>query len=145
MEPKQWKRGGGQQTMSAGSSPILEPMKKPLLRMEWWVRHAAFGSEVVPEVNWIFMIFSFCEVEYRRDSNGVVAEKDETSIRESELLTRNILRKEGMLADSTCAVSNSGTICLRRVTFSLGFLNGKFVSVPIIKWAASRCDSAAKT
>jgi len=132
-------------------------MKYPLLRMEWWVRHAAFGNEVVPDVNWMLMMSSlsrgesgtmalpFCKVEWRRDSNGVVAEKVETSIRESELLTRKIFRNEGMLADSTFAASKSGTICFRRATFSLGFLNGKFVSVPIIKCAASRCESAAMT
>lgn len=84
------------------------------------------------------MSFPFCEVEDNRDSNGVVVENDETSIRESELSTRMIFRNEGTLADSIFAASKSGTICFRSVTFSLGFLNGRFVSVPIIKCAASR-------
>ena len=89
--------------------------------------------------------FSFSEVEYRRFSKGVIAEKDETLILESELSTKTIFRNEVILADSTFAASKSGTICFKRVTFSLGFLKGKFVSVPMIKCAASRCESAAIT
>ncbi len=82
--------------------------------------------------------FPVSVIEYKRDSNEVVAEKGETSILESELSTRMIFRNEGTLADSILAASKSGTICFRSVTFSLGFLNGRFVSVPIIKCAASR-------
>lgn len=56
MEPKQWNRGGGQQIMSAGERSMRSPMEKPLLRMERWVRQAAFGAEVVPEVNWMLIV-----------------------------------------------------------------------------------------
>ena len=35
-------------------------MKKPLLRMLWWVSVAAFGEPVVPEVNWMLMGSSNC-------------------------------------------------------------------------------------
>lgn len=127
------------------------------MRIEWWVKQAAFGKEVVPDVNWMLIIssgsrgesgtiaFPVSEEECRRDSNGVIAEKDETSIRDSELSTRKIFRSEVTLADSIFSASKSGTICFKRVTFSLGFLNGKFVSVPMIKCAASRCESAAIT
>jgi hypothetical protein len=127
------------------------------LRIEWWVKHAAFGKDVVPDVNWMLTIsfgsrgesgtiaFPFSEDECRRDSNGVIAEKDETSTRDSELSTRKTFRNEVTLADSISFASKSGTICFKRVTFSLGFLNGKFVSVPMIKCAASRCESAAIT
>lgn len=52
IEPKQWNIGGGQQTTSVGVRPIRVAMKKPLLRIPVWVRQAAFGVEVVPDVNW---------------------------------------------------------------------------------------------
>lgn len=65
--PKQWKRGGGQQIMSEGVRPIREPMKYPLLRIEWWVRQAAFGVDVVPDVNWMLIISSLC-----RGSSGMI-------------------------------------------------------------------------
>jgi hypothetical protein len=127
------------------------------LRIEWWVKQAAFGKEVVPDVNWMLMIssgskgesgtiaFPVPEEACRRDSNGVIAEKDETSILDFESSTRKIFRNEVTLADWIFFASKSGTICFKRVTFSLGFLNGKFVSVPMIKCAASRCESAAIT
>lgn len=56
MEPKQWNKGGGQQIMSAGERSMRSPMEEPLLRMERWVRQAALGREVVPEVNWMLIV-----------------------------------------------------------------------------------------
>lgn len=45
--------------MSDGVRSIRAPIEKPLFRMERWVREAALGREVVPEVNCMFMISVF--------------------------------------------------------------------------------------
>lgn len=58
-DPKQWNNGGGQQIMSDGVRSIRAPIENPLFRMERCVREAALGSEVVPEVNCIFMMSVF--------------------------------------------------------------------------------------
>lgn len=42
--------------MSRGVRSMRVPMEWPLLRMERWVRAAALGAEVVPEVNWMLMV-----------------------------------------------------------------------------------------
>lgn len=42
--------------MSLGVRSMRFPMLKPLLRIERWVREAALGVEVVPEVNWMLMV-----------------------------------------------------------------------------------------
>ena len=91
------------------------------------------------------MILSpFCEDDERRRSvNGVNAEYFDTALCVSELSTRKTFRNDGTLGDCTVLPSKSGTISFKRLQFSLGFLNGNFVSVPIIKWLASRCESAA--
>lgn len=44
--------------MSCSVRSILSPMLLPLLRIERCVRQAAFGEDVVPEVNWILMMSS---------------------------------------------------------------------------------------
>lgn len=44
--------------MSMGVRSILSPMLLPLLRIERWVRQAALGREVVPEVNWMLTMSS---------------------------------------------------------------------------------------
>lgn len=114
------------------------------------MRHAAFGALVVPDVNWMLTISSLCNsssgttvsaflaLENRRSVNGVVAWKEEVLIRSSELLTSIIFRSDGTDADSNFEFSRSGEIVLRSVTFSLGDLYGKVVSVPIIRCAASK-------
>lgn len=35
---------------------MRSPMEEPLFRMERCVRQAAFGAEVVPEVNWMLTV-----------------------------------------------------------------------------------------
>ena len=52
-DPKQWKSGGGQHTMSAGVRRILSPIWEPLFKIERWLKHAALGIAVVPDVNWM--------------------------------------------------------------------------------------------
>ena len=47
---------------------MRSPMLLPLLRIERWVRQAAFGREVVPEVNWMLMMSS-----EERDRSGLEA------------------------------------------------------------------------
>lgn len=56
MQPKQWKRGGGHTTISVGVRPMRSPIELPLFRIALWLKHAAFGMAVVPEVNWIFIV-----------------------------------------------------------------------------------------
>ena len=56
MQPKQWKSGGGQHIISEGVRSMRSPILLPLLRIERWVRQAAFGTEVVPDVNWMLMM-----------------------------------------------------------------------------------------
>lgn len=51
--------------MSCSVRSIRSPMLLPLFRIERCERHAAFGVEVVPEVNWMFTISSGC-----RDCRG---------------------------------------------------------------------------
>lgn len=49
--------------MSLGVRDMRAPMEWPLLSIEWCVRHAALGEEVVPDVNWIFIVSSICRGE----------------------------------------------------------------------------------
>jgi len=49
--------------MSSGVSAMRAPIEWPLLRIEWCVRHAAFGDEVVPDVNWMLIVSSMCSGE----------------------------------------------------------------------------------
>lgn len=42
--------------MSFSVRSILSPMLLPLFKIERWVRQAALGAEVVPEVNWILIM-----------------------------------------------------------------------------------------
>lgn len=39
--------------MSSGVRRILSPIWEPLLRIDRWIRHAALGIAVVPDVNWM--------------------------------------------------------------------------------------------
>ena len=48
------------QTLSSGPSFCASPMKKPLLRMLWWVSVAPLGAPVVPLVNWMLIGSSNC-------------------------------------------------------------------------------------
>ena len=48
------------QTLSSGPSRCASPMKKPLLRMLWWVSVAPLGAPVVPLVNWMLIGSSNC-------------------------------------------------------------------------------------
>lgn len=41
---------------SSGVNSILSPMLFPLFSILRWLRHAAFGILVVPDVNWILTI-----------------------------------------------------------------------------------------
>lgn len=97
--------------MSVGLRSILSPMLLPLLRMERWVRQAALGREVVPEVNWMLMMSSgdkdgsalevlelVCERTSLKLSRGF---RFEASIRPSEFSTRMICCRDG--TDSDCS------------------------------------------
>lgn len=97
--------------MSVGVRSILSPMLLPLLRIELWVRQAALGREVVPEVNWMLMISSgdkdrsvlevlpsACE---RTSLKLSRAFKFEVSIRPPEFSTRMTCFRDG--TDSDCS------------------------------------------
>lgn len=142
--------------MSVGRRDMREPMEKPLLRIEWWVRQAAFGRVVVPDVNWMLTMSSLWssesgmmswtpELSFMREVKGVAAENGEVSIRPAALSTKMIFRRDGTDSDCTSGNVRSAAIALSRVTFSRGGLYATFVSAPIIKWAASRCESADMT
>ncbi len=88
----------------------------------------------------------FWEVVPRKISEkGVVAENEETSILDEELSTSMIFFNERTLALSTLLAPRSGMSCCNSVTFSRGGLYGRFVSVPMMRCAASRCDRAEIT
>jgi hypothetical protein len=154
--PKQWNKGGGQQTTSSAVSRIRSPMKYPLFKIDSCVRHAAFGRPVVPDVNWMLIVsclsrgssgtrvlpFSLTDP-FTRSVNGVVAFKRDGSILPSELSTTMTLRSEGTDSDRNLDDDRSPAISFRSVIFSRGGLYGRFVSVPIMRWAAERWASAA--
>lgn len=130
--------------MSDGLRPIRSPMKKPLLRIDRCDSEAAFGIDVVPDVNWMLTISSGWSsgsglilwrmlLEDRRSAKAVVALSCETSMRDEELSTRIKLRRDGTDSDSSFLVVRSGIICSNKVMFSRGVLYGRLVSVPIIK------------
>ena len=52
------------QTRSRSVRRCASPMKKPLLRMLWWVSVAPLGAPVVPLVNW--MLIGVVELQLRR-------------------------------------------------------------------------------
>lgn len=136
--------------ISVGVRPIREPIWKPLLRIERWLREAAFGAEVVPEVNCMF-IMSFGDngesgittwlavLGSKSDMNGVVAFRFEVSNFPFELSTKMRFLKDGTVGDCSIPfLERSGIISFRSVIFSLGGLKARFVSFPMIRWAASR-------
>lgn len=120
-----------------------------------WLRQAAFGRAVVPDVNWMLIMSSrwrgesgvtaWLVCEYRRSLKGVVDLKSETSRRPAELSTRMTLCRDGTDADSIDPEVRSGEICLSSDMFSRGGLKGRLVSVPIMRCVAERCDRAEIT
>ena len=124
-------------------------------RIERCERQAALGEEVVPDVNWMFTISLLVSGEER--GGGVESASEETaanetaarssfgSMRPLELSTRMICRSEGTASDSILDLATSGTILLMRETLERGDLKGRFVSVPMTRWEASRCVRAETT
>lgn len=123
--------------------------------MDRWARHAALGIEVVPEVNWMF-IMSWLERGAEgagagawrsafRPVKGVVARRALISMRPDALSTRTMCLSDGTLSDSSFDAERSGTRASRRVMLFRGGLNGRFVSVPMTRWETSRWVSAEMT
>lgn len=133
--------------MSLGVRSMREPIWYPLLRMERWVRQAAFWVEVVPEVNWMLMM-SVLERYWggrgvegswlRRSRKGVVDLKGAESMRPEELSTRIKCLRVGTVGESRLEPVRSGISCWNSGIFERGGLNGRLVSVLMIKCEASR-------
>ena len=142
---------------SFDDKPMRSPMENPLFRMARCDRHAAFGMAVVPDVNWMLIVslgFSGASgvrfrrevCPYRRSSKGIVDLSAATSTRPRELSTRIISLRDGTDADSMPRPdSRSGAICLSSVMFSRGGLKARFVSAPMMRRVAERCDNAEMT
>lgn len=83
--------------MSCSVRSMRSPMLLPLFSMERWLKQAAFGEDVVPEVNWMFTISSGWRSDLKNGSDdlpskriwlkSVVVRNFDASIRPSELLT----------------------------------------------------------
>lgn len=63
----------------------------------------------------------------------MVAPNEEVSILPEELSTRMMFLSDGTAVDSSLDASRLGSMVLSSVTFSLGDLNARFVSVPITR------------
>lgn len=100
--------------MSSGVRCMRSPIWAPLLRMERWLRQAAFGMAVVPDVNWMFTISSgerFLGGSGRvssewscsdmMDEYGVRVLNESVLTRPCELSTRIILLSVGTTSDSS--------------------------------------------
>lgn len=150
-----WNRGGGQQTTSSGVRSMRSPMLLPLLRILLWLRHAALGLLVVPDVNCMFAISlgsrpwsskalscapSSTTCSYRR-----VLLYSETSMRPAELSTRTIFCNDGTSSDSSFEPVRFGTRCVRSDILERGSFRGRFVSAPMMRWDAARWFSAERT
>ena len=97
-----------------------------------WERQAAFGEEVVPDVNWMFTISLLesresgvgaeVEVSLEMELQGVVARRFEGSIRPAELSTKMMCLREGIASEVREDEDRSGTIDCSKDTFDLGGL-----------------------
>ncbi len=76
------------------------------------------------------------------EAKGVVARSGLGSIRPAELSTMTIRSRLGTISDCNFEADRSGTRLWRRDIFDRGGLNGRLVSVPMIRCEASRCVSA---
>jgi len=85
------------------------------------------------------------EVVLKRDVNGIVAFKGDTSTLDEELSTKKIFFNDGTDADSSLEDVRLGAICCSKETFSRGGLYARFVSAPIMRCAAARCERADMT
>lgn len=106
-------------------------------------RHAAFGVDVVPEVNCILTtslldrgesgvgaaVDASCDIEV----HGVAARIADGSTRPEELSTRIMLFREGIASELRVEDDKSGTIDCSIERFDLGDLKGRFVSVPMTR------------
>lgn len=141
--------------MSCGVRSIRSPMLLPLLRIERWERQAALGREVVPEVNWMLMVSLGWRGDFGKGSRlcperrmwlySVMGLREEGLMRPSELLTMMICWSDGTTLDSSFGDWRSGMICWSSGIFDRGSFLGRFVSVPMMRWEASRWLRAEMT
>lgn len=134
--------------MSISVSSIRSPMLLPLLRIERWVRQAAFGIEVVPLVNCILTTSSGwrpglgTSVPFTPGSStslkAMVELKASRFTRPEELSATMICFSEGTSSDCSMCDLNPCRIFLRSGTFDCGSLLERFVSAPMIRWDTLR-------
>jgi hypothetical protein len=95
----------------------------------------------VPDVNWMLTMSllerfwggsAFEDGLLRRSTKGVVARKEEESIRPDELSTRTKCLRLGTVGDSRFALVRLGINWSNSGTLERGGLNGKLVSVLIM-------------
>lgn len=105
------------------------------------------GADVVPDVNWMLTTSLFerfwggsalGEGLLRRSRKEVVDLNGVGSIRPEEFSTRIKLFRLGTVADSRFGLVRSGINCWNSGTLGRGGLNGKLVSVLMIKCEAPR-------
>jgi hypothetical protein len=140
--------------MSSGVRSMRSPTWEPLLRMDRWVRHAALGMAVVPDVNWMLTMsfgLRFRSVKGRPsadnsdtiDENGVKLLYEVTSTRPAELSRRMICFRVGTRLELSFELQRSPTRCWSSGILLRGSLRGRLDSVLIIRWLDSRCPNAA--
>jgi hypothetical protein len=150
-----WNNGGGQHTTSCGVNNMRSPILFPLFKILLWLKHAALGILVVPEVNWMFATSSGCSpwssnVLSRSPSSMTCSYRlmllhSDRSTLPAELSTNTTFCSEGISSDSSFEPVKFGIRCVRRDIFDLGSLRGRFVSAPIRRWEAERWLSAERT
>ena len=143
--------------MSSGVKSMRSPMLLPLFRIFLWVKQAALGKLVVPDVNWMLTISSECRVSSVSTPCGEGPPSSKTSsyfniapkcssllIRPWEFSTTMIFWIEGT-AWEWIEVEKLGTSSMSNGTFDRGGFLGKFVSVLMMRCFADRCDNAEIT
>lgn len=130
--------------MSSGVRRMRSPIWAPLLRIERCERLAAFGMDVVPEVNCILTMS--CGERSRGGREAPSALRSEVmelygvrhlysavSTRPEELSTNIIFCRLGIRADCSLVDVRSWAICCRRGMLLRGSFRGRLDSALIIK------------
>lgn len=123
---------------------MRSPIWAPLLRIERCERQAAFGIEVVPEVNCILTISCGERSRGEREASSALRSEvmelygvrhwySEASTRPEEFSTNMIFRRLGIRTDCSLEDVRSWAICCRRGMLLRGSFRGRLDSALIIK------------